>query len=112
MATSPPHSPGEEPPSGGGGGPAGDAQASAAYQALLGALAGEHRCLELCPICRAADLLRAGATPELREQWQTLQREALLALKAAVELYLERLEAAERERPERPGPAARDIPIE
>ena len=78
MATSPPHSPGEEPPSGGG--PEG-----AAYEALLSALQGEHRCLELCPICRAADLLRAGATPELREQWQALQREALLALKAAVE---------------------------
>lgn len=111
MATSPPHSPGEEPRSGGG--PEGEPQGSAAYQALLSALQGEHRCLELCPICRAADLLRAGATPELREQWQTLQREALLALRAAVELYLERLESAEREPPRgRPGPAARDIPIE
>jgi hypothetical protein len=111
MDTSPPHSPGEEPHSGGG--PEGEPQ-GAAYQALLSALQGEHRCLELCPICRAADLLRAGATPELREQWQALQREALLALKAAVELYLERLEsdAAGPEPPRRGGPEARDIPIE
>ena len=67
----------------------------------------EHECVELCPICRTADVIRATAPPELREQWQSLQREALQTVRALVDHYLERLDA-EDER----GARVEDIPIE
>ena len=69
---------------------------------------GDLRCVELCPICRAADVLRATAPDDLKDQWQAVQREALLTMKAAIDRYVERLEA---ERPE-PGPRVEDIPID
>jgi hypothetical protein len=101
--------------------PAGNAEAAEsaaqAWQALrdgLGAAATAHReggeglqCVELCPICRAADLLRAGGPPELRGQIGELQREALLTLRALLDHYIERLEAA-GERPTR----VEEIPID
>jgi hypothetical protein len=64
-------------------------------------------CLEWCPICRAADVLRATAPPELRDQWQSVQREALLTTRALIDVYLERLDT-EADR----GPRVQDIPIE
>jgi hypothetical protein len=64
-------------------------------------------CVEWCPICRAADVLRATASPELRDQWQSVQREALLTTRALIDSYLERLDTE----PER-GPRVQDIPIE
>jgi hypothetical protein len=64
-------------------------------------------CLEWCPICRAADVLRATAPPELRDQWQAVQREALLTTRALIDTYLERLDGE----PERE-PRVQDIPIE
>lgn len=67
----------------------------------------EHQCVELCPICRTADVIRASASPELREQWNALQREALTAMRALIDHYLERVEA-ERE----PTIRVQDIPIE
>jgi len=69
---------------------------------------GDLRCVELCPICRAADVLRATAPDDLKDQWQVVQREALLTMKAAIDRYVERLDA---EPPER-GPNVQDIPIE
>ncbi|MEO8091081.1 MAG: hypothetical protein ABI726_00050 [bacterium] len=69
---------------------------------------GETQCLEWCPICRTADLLRASATPEMREQWTALQREALLSFRTLLDHYLSRQDA-------RPGDAStrvQDIPIE
>lgn len=69
---------------------------------------GDLRCLELCPICRAADVLRATAPDDIREQWQTVQREALLTMKAAIDRYVERLDAEEAET----GPRVEDIPID
>ena len=62
--------------------------------------------MEWCPICRAADVLRATARPELRDQWQTVQREALLTTRALIDGYLDRLDGEER------GPRVQDIPIE
>jgi len=53
---------------------------------------GEMQCLELCPICRAADLLRATGPPELRGQIGEFQREALLTLRALIDHYIERIE--------------------
>jgi hypothetical protein len=69
---------------------------------------GDLRCVELCPICRAADVLRATAPDDLKDQWQVVQREALLTMKAAIDRYVERLEAEPAER----GPSVQDIPIE
>ena len=66
-----------------------------------------QRCLELCPICRAADMLRAGGPPELRGQLSDFQREALLTLRALIDHYIERLDA----RPEAGG-RVEDIPID
>lgn len=66
-----------------------------------------QRCLELCPICRAADILRAGGPPELRGQLSDFQREALLTLRALIDHYIERLD----ERPEAGG-RVEDIPID
>jgi hypothetical protein len=51
--------------------------------------------------------VRATAPPELRDQWQSVQREALLTTRALIDNYLERLDAE----PER-GPRVQDIPIE
>ena len=66
-----------------------------------------QRCLEFCPICRAADVLRTGAPPELRGQLSDFQREALLTLRALIDHYIERLDA----RPETGG-RVEDIPID
>jgi len=70
---------------------------------------GSLRCVELCPICRAADVLRATAPDDIKDQWQVVQREALLTMKAAIDRYVERLDA---ESPEDRGPRVQDIPIE
>lgn len=51
---------------------------------------GEHECLEWCPICRSAELLRATASPELRQQLQGIQNEAFQVLKAFAAAYAER----------------------
>jgi hypothetical protein len=61
----------------------------------------EAQCVEWCPICRTADVLRASTTPEVREQWQDMQREALLTARALIDHYVQRLEddRAARERP-------------
>ena len=64
-------------------------------------------CVEWCPICRAADVLRATAPPELRDQFQSVQREALLTTRALIDSYLERLDSE----PD-PGPRVQDIPID
>ena len=64
-------------------------------------------CIEWCPICRTADAVRATASPELRDQWQAVQREALLTVRALIDNHLERLDA-------QPAPtrAVEEIPIE
>jgi hypothetical protein len=67
-----------------------------------------HECLDWCPICRTADVLRSTASPELREQIQNLQRDAVETLRALLDAYLERL----GEKPERRGSPVEDIPIE
>jgi hypothetical protein len=66
-----------------------------------------HECVEWCPICRAADVLRATAPPELRDQLQAVQREALLTTRALIDSYLDRLDGDEQREPR-----VQDIPIE
>ena len=68
----------------------------------------ERRCLEWCPICRSADVLRATATPEMREQWQGIQRDALIAVRALLDSYIDRLESERRAA----ATDVEDIPIE
>jgi hypothetical protein len=49
-----------------------------------------HACLEWCPICRSADLLRATTPPEAIGQVQAIQQEAVNVLKAFLTAYGER----------------------
>jgi hypothetical protein len=68
---------------------------------------GETQCVELCPICRTADLLRASGPPELREQITEFQREALTTLRTLLDHYIERLDRTP------PAPTAvEEIPID
>jgi hypothetical protein len=67
-----------------------------------------HQCVDLCPICRGAEVLRATSSPELRDQWQAVQREALVTMRAMIDHYLERIEQAER----RAAPRVEEIPID
>ena len=69
---------------------------------------GDHQCLEWCPICRGAEVVRATTPPEIRDQWQTLQRDALVTLRAILDAYIERLGDGRRSDPSR----VEDIPIE
>ncbi len=68
----------------------------------------ERECVELCPICRAADVLRGAASDDFKDGWQDVQREALLTMKAVIDRYVERLDEEPAER----GPKVEDIPIE
>jgi hypothetical protein len=77
----------------------------------------ETQCVEWCPICRTMDVLRASTTPEVREQWQDIQRETLLTVRALIDQYVQRL-ADERagaehsaDEPRRATPVE-EIPIE
>ena len=53
--------------------------------------AADHQCLDWCPICRGADILRATVTPELQDQFNAVQRDALLMAQALIEAQLERM---------------------
>jgi hypothetical protein len=79
----------------------------AANGGASGAEAHQHECVEWCPICRTADVVRTTASPELREQFQSLQKDALVAMRALLDAYLERLENGERRESSR----VEDIPI-
>ncbi len=82
---------------------------------------GPH-CLEWCPICRSADIVRA-TSPEAIGQVQAIQNEAVNVLKSFLALYAERsgqeggTEATSAtgrgdEGPGRGGPEVRDISID
>jgi hypothetical protein len=67
----------------------------------------ESQCVDFCPICRAADVLRATMPPEFQEHWHAWQREVLLAVRSLLDHYIEHVEA-ERTR----AVPVEDIPIE
>lgn len=46
-------------------------------------------CVEWCPICRAADAIRAANQPDTREQLSELQRESILTARAILDHYLD-----------------------
>src|SRR3954453_13038895 len=79
----------------------------AANGGASGAQGHPHECLEWCPICRTAEVVRASASPELREQFQALQKDALVAMRSLLDAYLERLGETER----RGSAGVEDIPI-
>jgi hypothetical protein len=66
-----------------------------------------HECLEFCPICRTAEVLRAALPPEAREHWHALQRDGLLAARAMLDHYLRHLDSQAQQ-----GVPVEDIPIE
>ena len=66
-----------------------------------------HECLDWCPVCRTADVVRATMPPEVRAHWSGLQREMLLLLRAAIDAYVDRMDPTTR----RPVPVE-DIPID
>ena len=67
----------------------------------------EHQCVAFCPICRAADVLRAAAPPEFQEHWHALQREGLLAARTLIDHYIRHLESQRTS-----AAPVEDIPIE
>lgn len=84
--------------------------------------AGTHSCLEWCPICRSAELFRNTVSPELRQQAESIQHEAIGVLKAFLDAYTEKSTSGDSERPaggsetsgEEPAPDAprvTDIPL-
>ena len=67
----------------------------------------ELQCLEFCPICRTADVVRATMPEEFREHWHNVQREGLLAMRALLDQYIQHLDQ-QRSRTA----TVEDIPIE
>ena len=61
---------------------------------------------DLSPLMAVIDALRRMVPAELQDQFNALQRELLLTIRALIDWYLERLDA--RTRP----PEVEDIPIE
>jgi len=49
-----------------------------------------HECLEWCPICRGAEVVRSTTPPELREQVRAGERDVVLNLRNVVDAYLTR----------------------
>jgi hypothetical protein len=56
---------------------------------------GDRECLEWCPICRTADVVRASVPPELRGQLEGVQRDALVAMRAMLDHHIDRLDGRE-----------------
>jgi hypothetical protein len=67
---------------------------------------GQHECLEWCPVCRTAEIVRQTFPPEVRAQLEDVQRDALVALRSIIDHYLDRLDGSER-----PASRVEDIPI-
>lgn len=53
------------------------------------AATGHDGCLEWCPICRAADAMRAANEPGTREALGELQQEALMTARTVLDHYLQ-----------------------
>ena len=55
-----------------------------------GGQSGHGDCLEWCPICRSAELFKNTVSPELRQQAESIQHEAIGVLKAFLDAYAEK----------------------
>lgn len=67
----------------------------------------EFECVDFCPICRTADVLRATMPAEFQEHWHTWQRELLLAVRSMLDHYIEHVDTERRKTT-----PIEDIPIE
>lgn len=72
----------------------------------------QHECLEWCPICRGAEVVRASTPPELRDQLEAIQRDALAMVKALIDAYLAKQADRSDARARKPGRDVEDIPID
>ncbi len=77
-----------------------------------GAHADGQQCLEWCPVCRGAELIRATVPPELQDQWQSLARDSTAFLKALVDAHLAREQGGPESREPRGDGPIEDIPID
>jgi hypothetical protein len=78
---------------------------------------GAAECLDWCPICRSADLIRGSAPPDLRGQLEAIQAEAFNVMRAFMAAYAEKAPgqggSPDREPSDRADETDRvDIPIE
>ena len=53
----------------------------------------EFQCVDFCPICRTADVLRATMPAEFQDHWHAWQREVLLAMRSLLDHYIEHVDA-------------------
>jgi hypothetical protein len=56
-----------------------------------------NQCLEWCPICRSAELLRLSTSPDAIHQVQAIQHEAVNVIRSLVTAYAEKVGEAARE---------------
>lgn len=89
-----------------------------------GGQSGHGDCLEWCPICRSAELFRNTVSPELRQQAESIQHEAIGVLKAFLDAYADKAggehgapaaghgPASDEEPEEPPAPRVTDIPLD
>lgn len=79
-----------------------------------------QECLEWCPVCRSADLIRTAAPSDVKSQLEAIQSEAFNVMRAFLAAYSEKTSGVwpgaheptpgtDRDRPEEPGT---DIPIQ
>jgi hypothetical protein len=67
----------------------------------------ERECVDFCPICRTADVLRATMPEEFQQHWHAWQKEMLLTMRSLLDHYIHHVEA-QRSR----AAPVEDIPIE
>jgi hypothetical protein len=67
----------------------------------------EFECVDFCPICRTADVLRATMPEEFQEHWHAWQKEMLLTMRSLLDHYIHHVES-QRSR----AAPVEDIPIE
>jgi hypothetical protein len=67
----------------------------------------ELECVDFCPICRTADVLRATMPAEFQEHWHAWQKEILLAMRTLLDHYIEHVETRRST-----SVSVEDIPIE
>jgi hypothetical protein len=89
--------PGAGPDAGPSGPPPGWDAWSGWSEAGVGAPPNDPRVPDLSALIALVDALRRAVPPELREQFNSLQRELLLTVRSLIDWYLERLDAPKRE---------------
>ena len=98
------------------------AEAGGASDPGQGSQSGHADCLEWCPICRSAELFRNTVSPELKQQAESIQHEAIGVLKAFLDAYADKSTGqpgnaadardATADQPAEAAPRVTDIPLE